>query len=101
MKRLSAHGAGEIILGAPRTDGAPKAGGDIFATMPNADMEAWKGTGTSYGQTAVGTYYNWTITSPGMLYFVNIANSKAGGGSWIIDGSTKSNFRYEDYPFQG
>ena len=103
MKRLSAHGPGEVVLSAPRADGAPKAGGDIFATMPNADMEAWQSTGTSSGQTALGTYYNWTITSrtAGYLYFVNIANSKAGGGSWIIDGSTKSNFRYEDYPFQG
>ena len=103
MKRLSAHGPGEVVLSAPRADGAPKAGGDIFATMPNADMEAWQSTGTSSGQTALGTYYNWTITSrtAGYLYFVNIANCKSGGGSWIIDGSTKSNFRYEDYPFQG
>lgn len=103
MKRLSAHGAGEIVLGAPRADFAPKAGGDIFATMPNADMEAWQSSNKEYSQTALGTYYNWTITSrpAGWLYFLNLANCKSGTGHWVLDGGTKSCFRYEDYPFQG
>ena len=110
MKRLSAHGAGEIILGAPRTDGAPKAGGDIFATMPNADMEAWQDTKTAYEKAALGTYYNWTVSSRyvsdsnnsvyGAFYFINLENTQK-SGHWVIDGGTKSNFRYEDYPFQG
>ncbi|MBO7687588.1 MAG: hypothetical protein J6V72_14440 [Kiritimatiellae bacterium] len=104
MKRLAAHGPGEVVLSAPRADGAPKAGGDIFATMPNADMEAWQSTGTSYAQNTLGTSYNWTMTSRtsgGTLYFVNLVNAEAGGGFWVIDGATKSNFRYADYPFQG
>ncbi|MBR0506027.1 MAG: hypothetical protein IJJ84_11535, partial [Kiritimatiellae bacterium] len=103
MKRLSAHGAGEIILGAPRTDAAPRAGGNIFATMPNADMEAWQSPNKEYSQTALGTYYNWTISSrpAGWLYFLNLVNCKSGTGHWVLDGGTKANFRYEDYPFQG
>ena len=103
MKRLSAHGAGEVVLSAPRADFAPKAGGDIFATMPNADMEAWQSSNKEYSQTALGTYYNWTITSrpAGWLYFLNLANCKSGTGHWVLDGGTKSCFRYEDYPFQG
>ena len=103
MKRLSAHGAGEIVLGAPRADFAPKAGRDIFATMPNADMEEWQGTSSNYGTSNLGTYYHWTITSrpAGYLYFINIANCKSGNGFWVLDGGTKSYFRYEDYPFQG
>ena len=111
MKRLSARGAGEVVLSAPRTDGAPKAGGDIFATMPNADMEAWQSTSTAYERGALGTYYNWTFSSHyvsdsnsqvyGAFYFINIANCKSGNGHWVIDGGTKANFRYEDYPFQG
>jgi len=111
MKRLSAHGPGEVILSAPRADGAPKAGGDIFATMPNADMEAWQSTSTAYERGALGTYYNWTFSSHyvsdsnsqvyGAFYFINIANCKSGNGHWVIDGGGKANFRYEDYPFQG
>ena len=103
LKRLSARGAGEVVLSAPRDDGAPKAGGDIFATMPNADMEAWQSSNKEYSQTALGTYYNWTITSrpAGWLYFLNLANCKSGTGHWVLDGGAKANFRYEDYPFQG
>ena len=103
MKRLSARGLGEVILSAPRDDLAPKAGGDIFATMPNADMEAWQSTSTTYGQSALGTYYNWTLSSrpAGWLYFLNLTNAKAGTGTWVVDGGTKSKFRYDDYPFQG
>ncbi len=110
MKRLSAHGAGEIILGALRTDAAPRAGGNIFATMPNADMEAWQDTKTAYEKAALGTYYNWTVSSRyvsdsnsnvyGAFYFINLVNTQK-SGHWVIDGGTKSNFRYEDYPFQG
>lgn len=103
MKRLSARGLGEVILSAPRDALAPKAGGDIFATMPNADMEAWQSTSTTYGQSALGTYYNWTLSSrpAGWLYFLNLTNAKAGTGTWVVDGGTKSKFRYDDYPFQG
>ena len=103
MKRLSARGPGEVVLSAPRDDGAPKAGGDIFATMPNADMEAWQSTGREYIITTLGTYYNWTLSShtSGSLYFLNLANCKAGSGHWVVDGGTKSKFKYDDYPFQG
>ena len=111
MKRLAVHGPGEVVLSAPRTDGAPKAGGDIFATMPNADMEAWQSTSIAYERSSLGTYYNWTFSDRyvsdtssnvyGSFYFLNIANCKSGNGHWVIDGSAKSNFRYEDYPFQG
>ena len=103
MKRLSARGAGEVVLSAPRADGAPKAGGDIFATMPNADMEAWQSSSIEYSRTALGTYYNWKLSSftAGAFYFLNLANAKAGNGHWVIDGGTKSRFKYDDYPFQG
>ena len=105
MKRLSARGLGEVVLAAPRDDGALKAGGDIFATMPNADMEAWQDPNNKreYCQTALGTYYNWKLSSrpAGWFYFLHLAHCKSGNGHWMIDGGTKSYFRYEDYPFQG
>ena len=71
--------------------------------MPNADMEAWQSTSTAYNQNALGTYYNWTLSSrpAGWLYFLNLANAQAGNGHWVVDGGTKSKFKYADYPFQG
>ena len=103
MKRLSARGLGEVVLSAPRADGAPKAGGDIFATMPNADMEAWQSSNKESSRSTLGTLHNWTLSShtAGSLLFLNVPNCRAGSGHWVLDSTVKSNFRYEDYPFQG
>lgn len=108
VRKLRVDGAdGTLILSAPRTDEAPlRPAGEIYATMPNADMEAWQSGETAKWTGSAGvTLYDWTLVSRNgsgtALYFINMANARAGGGHWMIDGTKKSNFLYDDYPFQG
>ncbi len=108
VKKLGVDGAGgTLILSAPRTAETPlRPASDIYAAMPNADMEAWQSGDTAKSTGTAGqTLFDWTLASRDgestALYFVNLANARAGGGHWMIDGARKATFLYDDYPFQG
>lgn len=108
VKKLRVDGAdGTLILSAPRTDETPlRPAGEIFATMPNGDMEAWQSGDTAKWTGSAGaSLYDWTLVSRSgsgtAFFFINLTNARAGGGCWMIDGTRKENFIYDDYPFQG
>ena len=106
IKTLAVSGAGELVLAAPPPVGKGVAAvtGDVYATMPNADMEDWTGTGEkklSLGQTTD----HWKLVSavyPNQ-YFLNLTSlyGEGGKGHWMLDGGKKDAFRPVDYPFQG
>lgn len=103
IKTLAVSGAGELVLAAPPPvgKGVAAVAGDVYATMPNADMEEWTGTGAVGFGTLGATTYHWTVVSRenSNLYFLNLPSLRE-NGHWMIDGGTK-NFRWADYPFQG
>lgn len=107
VKKLRVAGAeGTLILSAPRTSVPIRPASEIWATMENADMEDWPSANkTELGLWDVGVvYYGWKVLQKGaqaQSYFFDLVNAQANNGHWVIDGGTKSNFRYADYPFQG
>lgn len=104
VKTLAVSGAGELVLSAPPPVGKGLAAvaGDVYATMPNADMEEWTGTGETWIGTAGTTYFHWKMVScvQGNHYFLNLPSLRE-KGHWTLDGNTKTAFRWDDYPFQG
>lgn len=105
VKKLRVVGAeGTLILSAPRTSVPIRPASEIWATMENADMEDWpSGNATELRLMEVGkVYHGWKVLhAQGQCYFFDLVNAQAHNGHWVIDGGTKSNFRYADYPFQG
>ena len=105
VRRLAVSGAGELVLAAPPPVGKGLAAvaGDVCAAMPNADMEEWTGTGALNLGAAGGTSHHWTVVSceTANQYFLNMPYLRDNNGHWTIDGGTKANFRWADYPFQG
>lgn len=103
VRTLAVSGAGELVLAAPPPvgKGGAAVAGDVYATMPNADMEEWTGTGGTWIGNEGTTYFHWKMVSrvQGNHYFLNLPSLRE-SGHWTIDGGTK-NFRWDDYPFQG
>lgn len=103
VKKVSVSGAGELVLGAARAaEGIRPVAGEIYATMPNADMEEWTGSASAKGFSADGTVYDhWKLVSHKQTsYFLNMP-ACAAVGHWTLDGGNKANFRWSDYPCQG
>ena len=103
VKKVSVSGAGELVLGAARApDGIRPVAGEVYATMPNADMEEWTGSASATGfGTAGATSYHWKLVSTTTVnYFLNMP-ACASVGHWTLDGGNKANFRWSDYPCQG
>lgn len=104
VKTLAVSGAGELVLSAPPPVGKGLAAvaGDVYATMPNADMEEWTGTGERWIGGEGETYFHWKMVSrvQSTHYFLNLPSLRE-KGHWTLDGNTKTAFRWDDYPFQG
>ena len=104
VKTLAVSGAGELVLSAPPPveKGLAAVTGDVYATMPNADMEEWTGTGETRIGTEGTTYFHWKMVSrvQGNHYFLNLPSLRE-KGHWTLDGNAKGAFRWDDYPFQG
>lgn len=104
VKKVSVTGSGELILAAPRPATAlTNDTGEVYATMPNADMEEWTAAGSSYGFSTDGaTTFHWKLVShTAGNYFLNMPACAANSGHWTVDGGNKKNFRWDDYVFQG
>lgn len=103
VKKVSVSGAGELVLRAARApEGILPVSGEVYATMPNADMEEWTGTASAAGfGTAGTTSYHWKLVSTTTVnYFLNMP-ACASVGHWTLDGGNKAKFRWSDYPCQG
>lgn len=103
VKTLAVSGAGALVLAAPPPAASGVVNpGEVRAALPNADMEAWTGTGELRLTSATAATLGWRLVAATNVnnFYLNLASLR-GKGHWMINGNAPNAFRWDDYPFQG